>query len=163
MPEHQAYYQSAIGGIELAGTDAGLTSLRFVEGDRMPEESPVHPALQTWVEQLDQYFAGTRREFEGPLAPDGTPFQLNVWQALQKIPYGRTVSYLALARTLGNERAVRAVGRANGRNPIAVIIPCHRVIGRDGRLTGYGGGLWRKEWLLRHEGSLPRSRQISLF
>jgi methylated-DNA-[protein]-cysteine S-methyltransferase len=134
-----------------------------VEAERVAGAGPVHPTLQSWVQQLEQYFSGTRRQFEGVLVPTGTDFQQKVWQALQTIPYGQTVSYLELARTLGNERAVRAVGRANGRNPIAIVIPCHRVIGRDGRLTGYGGGLWRKEWLLRHEGSLPASRQIRLF
>ena len=161
MAEHKAYYHSEIGWIELAGTDTGLASLNFVDADLVDEESPSHPALQMWVEQLDEYFAGTRREFQGPLAPAGTEFQRKVWQALQTIPYGQTISYLALARSLGNDQTVRAVGQANGRIPISIIIPCHRVIGRDGRLTGYGGGLWRKEWLLRHEGA--RGRQISLF
>jgi methylated-DNA-[protein]-cysteine S-methyltransferase len=101
--------------------------------------------------QLQAYFAGERREFDLPLAPYGSDFQRRVWSALLEIPYGETISYLELARRLGDPRAVRAVGSANGRNPISIIIPCHRVIGADGSLVGYGGGLERKRWLLRHE------------
>ena len=103
------------------------------------------------MRQLDEYFAGTRREFDLPLAPDGTPFQLRVWQALQTIPYGGTWSYRELAAAVGNVQAVRAVGLANGRNPLPIVIPCHRVIGSDGSLTGYGGGLPTKRSLLALE------------
>jgi methylated-DNA-[protein]-cysteine S-methyltransferase len=101
---------------------------------------------------MDEYFEGSRKEFQLPLAPEGTDFQKRVWSELLNIPYGATCSYLDVARALGDANAIRAVGAANGRNPISIIIPCHRVIGADGSLTGYGGGLWRKEWLLRHEG-----------
>ena len=106
--------------------------------------------------QLDAYFGGTLRAFDLPLAPNGTDFQRQVWTALTKIPYGATISYADLARRVRNAAAVRAVGAANGRNPIPVIVPCHRVIGSDGSLTGFGGGLDRKRWLLHHEGALER-------
>ena len=104
--------------------------------------------------ELLAYFDGTLREFRIPLAPNGTEFQRRVWTALTHIPYGTTISYADLARRLGNLTAVRAVGAANGRNPIPIIVPCHRVIGSDGSLTGFGGGLDRKRWLLHHEGAL---------
>jgi len=102
--------------------------------------------------QLVAYFAGRLRTFDLPLAPNGTDFQRRVWSALQEIPFGSTISYADLARRVSNAAAVRAVGAANGRNPIPIIVPCHRVIGSDGSLTGFGGGLPRKQWLLRHEG-----------
>jgi methylated-DNA-[protein]-cysteine S-methyltransferase len=101
--------------------------------------------------QLDAYFAGELEEFDLPLAPSGTPFQLRVWEELQRIPLGETISYSELAERIGNPKTVRAVGLANGRNPISIIVPCHRVIGADGSLVGYGGGLERKRWLLEHE------------
>lgn len=104
--------------------------------------------------QLHEYFAGTRTAFALPLAPAGTPFQQRVWDALARLPYGETASYAAVARALGDPGAVRAVGAANGRNPLAVVVPCHRVVGADGSLTGYAGGLDRKRWLLRHEAAV---------
>jgi methylated-DNA-[protein]-cysteine S-methyltransferase len=121
----------------------------------------VHPALEECLAQIDQYFQGTRQEFSLQLAPEGTDFQQQVWRELSKIPYGQTASYLDIARAIGNEQAVRAVGAANGQNPISIIIPCHRVIGSDGKLTGYGGGLWRKEWLLTHERDFSIGRQLT--
>jgi methylated-DNA-[protein]-cysteine S-methyltransferase len=107
------------------------------------------PALR---QQLHDYFTGKRKSFDFPLAPKGTPFQLDVWNALLEVPYGDTVTYAELARRIGRPNAVRAVGAANGANPIPVIIPCHRVIGSNGTLTGYGGGIERKQWLLALEG-----------
>ena len=103
------------------------------------------------TDQIDAYFAGERENFDLELAPSGTSFQMRVWDELTKIPYGETISYSELARRLGDLKLVRAVGTANGRNPISIIIPCHRVIGADGSLVGYGGGLERKKWLLEHE------------
>jgi methylated-DNA-[protein]-cysteine S-methyltransferase len=130
------------------------------------------PADATWLEhrgtdavlaeargQLDHYFAGTLRQFTLPLAPNGTDFQRRVWRALGAIPFGTTISYAELARRVGSSAAVRAVGAANGRNPIPIIVPCHRVIGSDGSLTGFGGGLDRKRWLLQHEGALPAAQE----
>src|SRR5690606_26909033 len=111
--------------------------------------------------QLEEYFAGTRRDFELPLSPQGTQFQRNVWRTLAAIPYGRTWSYRDLAQRIGRPSAMRAVGAANGRNPLPIVLPCHRVIGADGSLTGFGGGLPTKAFLLRLEGSLPEgSREL---
>ncbi len=146
---------TAIGPLLLAGTGAALTHVYFQSGPR-----PVRPAAD-WVRsaaafsaaerQLEEYFAGRRQLFDLPLAPAGTPFQLAVWRALRKIAYGRTTSYGELARGLGRAGSARAVGLANGANPLPVIIPCHRVIGADGSLTGFGGGLPIKHALLRLE------------
>ncbi|MEZ4621255.1 MAG: methylated-DNA--[protein]-cysteine S-methyltransferase [Caldilineaceae bacterium] len=146
------YYESPIGLIELGATADALTVLYFVEGPR--HESTSTPILQQTVAELDAYFTGTLRNFTVPLHFTGTEFQRRVWQALLTVPYGEASSYQALANTLGNPKAVRAVGAANGQNPISIIAPCHRIIGSNGALIGYGGGLWRKEWLLRHEGYL---------
>jgi methylated-DNA-[protein]-cysteine S-methyltransferase len=148
---------TSIGPLLLAGTGAALTNVYFQSGPR-----PVRPAAH-WVHggaafseaerQLAEYFAGSRQVFDLPLAPAGTPFQLAVWRALQKIAYGRTTSYGQLARELGHAGGARAVGLANGANPLPVIVPCHRVIGADGSLTGFGGGLPIKQALLRLEGA----------
>ena len=150
------YHDSPAGRLLLTGDEAGLGQLLMEMNDR-----PWHldgdwrlagNELDAPCRQLDEYFAGRRRRFELPLAPRGTAFQLAVWQALQQIPFGQTRCYGALAEAIGRPRAVRAVGAANGANPIAIIIPCHRVIGRDGSLTGYAGGLARKALLLQLEG-----------
>jgi methylated-DNA-[protein]-cysteine S-methyltransferase len=144
------YYQSPLGLVEIAGTDTAVTGLNFVEvRPRKTMDEP--PVLRDALRQIDEYFLGRRTEFSVPLKTDGTPFQEDVWRALRAIGFGMTASYQDIARTIGRPDAVRAVGAANGANPISIIIPCHRVIGKDGRLTGYGGGLWRKEWLLAHE------------
>ena len=159
---YKAYYASEIGVIELTATETALKSLIFVEqATKIEPDSGLLPSLLARsLAQLDEYFKGQRREFNLPLEPDGTEFQQQVWRQLLTIPYGHTASYLDIARRLGNPKAIRAVGAANGRNPISLIIPCHRIIGRNGSLIGYGGGLWRKEWLLNHEGCQP---QLSLF
>ena len=152
---------SPIGRLLLLGDGHGLTGLWMIDGDRHTArvEAGLTPSPETFREvaaQLEAYFAGQAKEFTVPLAPRGTPFQLAVWTELTKIPYGSTVSYGDIARALGKRLvASRAVGLANGSNPISVIVPCHRVIGSDGSLTGYGGGLERKELLLRLEGAGP--------
>ena len=118
------------------------------------------------VQQLQEYFVGSRQIFDFPLNPVGTAFQQTVWRALCEVPFGTTWSYLALSRRLGDEKAIRAVASANGRNPLWIVVPCHRIIGSDGSLTGYAGGLWRKQWLLEHERVLSgreTGRQLSLF
>ena len=125
------------------------SSSEGVESPRSSEEPRNSEGLRL---QLLEYFAGRRKAFDVPLAPKGTPFQLAVWNALLEVPYGETVTYAELARRIGRPAAVRAVGAANGANPIPVIIPCHRVIGSNGTLTGYGGGIERKQWLLALEG-----------
>jgi methylated-DNA-[protein]-cysteine S-methyltransferase len=132
-----AYYRSPIGTIEVIGDERGLTSVRFIEIE--PPTDDVPPVLEEAIGQLDEYFRGERTTFSLPLAPEGTPFDQNVWEKLEEIEYGRTRSYMEIAVDLGNPRAVRAVGHANGRNRIWIIIPCHRVIGSNGSLTGYAG------------------------
>jgi len=109
------------------------------------------PIVEQSVIELHEYFEGKRQTFSIPLAPRGTPFEESVWMALLTVGYGSTCSYLDIARRLSNPKAIRAVGRANGSNPIGIVIPCHRIVGSDGSLTGYAGGLWRKRWLLDHE------------
>ena len=163
MKEYKAYYQSEIGLLEIISTDKSIKSINFVDSkDELIDQTSLPSVLAACLVQLDEYFKGERQDFSLNLEPEGTDFQKAVWGQLTTIPYGQTVSYLDIARLVGDEKAVRAVGAANGHNKISIIIPCHRVIGSNGKLTGYGGGLWRKEWLLKHEGRL-RSRQIPLF
>jgi methylated-DNA-[protein]-cysteine S-methyltransferase len=162
-----------LGPLVLVGTGGALTAIWLpAERDRLapdPGWTETAAPFRDAVRQLDAYFAGTLRQFDLPLAPDGTPFQRRVWRALVDIPYGETMSYAELARRIGRPAAVRAVGAANGQNPLAIVIPCHRVIGSDGRLVGYGGGLAAKSWLLALErraagGPAPRvERQGQLF
>ena len=134
-----------------------LWRLREGRGEWPPEpEGPEPKALGFLKRQLASYFAGTLRDFNIPMEPSGTEFQMRVWQELQRIPYGQAISYLELSRRLGDEKCIRAAARANGANPISILIPCHRVIGSDGSLTGYGGGLDMKEHLLKLEGVLRR-------
>jgi methylated-DNA-[protein]-cysteine S-methyltransferase len=142
---------SPIDSLLLVGDDGGLREL-WMEPHRPPPDAVRDDdALAAAAAQLADYFAGRRTAFELALSPHGTPFQLAVWAALGTIPYGRTTTYGQLAADLGRPSASRAVGLANGRNPLAVIVPCHRVIGANGSLTGFGGGLDRKRWLLDHE------------
>lgn len=154
---HQAYtvIDSPVGPLTLAGTDGFLTALYMEpQRHRPPPESFGEPDREPFTEvirQLDEYFAGGRTEFDLPLRPAGTPFQRTVWAALREIPYGETISYGQLADRIGKPTASRAVGLANGKNPIGIIVPCHRVVGANGSLTGYGGGLERKRHLLDFE------------
>lgn len=142
--------ESPIGLLTLAEADGFLVHVRF--GVRVEEESVVcTPLLKQAARELDEYFRGERKAFSVPLAPRGTPFQLFCWQALLAIPYGETRTYAQLAQSIGNEKACRAVGMANNRNPLPIFIPCHRVIGKNGKLTGYAGGLSIKEQLLALE------------
>jgi len=134
--------------------------------DEMPEEQSlfIPKSLQQCQQQLEAYFEGELHTFDLPLSPQGTVFQKRVWEELKLIPIGKTSTYLRVAQQLGDRKAIRAVGTANGRNPISIIVPCHRVIGSDGSLTGYAGGLWRKRWLLEHEQKMiGADRQLSLF
>jgi methylated-DNA-[protein]-cysteine S-methyltransferase len=156
-PTHWCDFDTPIGPLLLAGSCGALTVVHFQSaprpwrppGEWLHQEQPFRSAIT----QLREYFAGTRRRFELALAPRGTPFQLAVWQALRAIPYGQTVSYGEIARGLGRPEAARAVGLANGANPLPIIVPCHRVIGADGSLTGFGGGLPIKRALLHLEGA----------
>jgi len=155
MSEVSIEVQSPVGRLRLVAGDAALLGVWFAgRGGPAPAPAAAHPVLEEARRQLESYFAGRRRAFDLPLEPRGTPFQREVWQALRAIPFGETRSYGELARQLGRPAATRAVGAANGRNPIAIVIPCHRVIGADGSLTGYGGGMERKRWLLEHERGL---------
>jgi len=144
-----ASIQSPVGTIEISGSAEGIRSILFKENDCVP--SPIPACLVDCVNQLNEYFSSTRTVFNLKIDPQGTDFQLKVWKQLLSIPYGKTISYLDLARMTGNENNTRAVGNANGKNRINIVIPCHRVIGINGKLTGYGGGLWRKETLLKFE------------
>lgn len=146
---------SPIGPLTLVATDGVLAGLYMAEQRHRPDEGDFGPrddgGFEEVVEQLDAYFCGERIEFDVALATGGTDFQRLVWKALCEIPYGATMSYGELAERIGRPRASRAVGLANGRNPVGIIVPCHRVIGSSGSLTGYGGGMERKRWLLDHE------------
>ena len=142
---------SPVGRLRIDADDAGICGVNRTEEALC---SPEEPLLADCARQLAEYFSGTRRVFDLPLHPVGTAFRIKVWSELQQIPYGQTTTYGELARRVGNARGSRAVGGANHHNPISIIIPCHRVIGADGSLTGYGGGLDMKEALLRLEGSL---------
>ena len=152
---YYCYLDSAIGELLLAGDDDALTMIGFPEGAmrRDPEDDWIHDdkPFADAIKQLNEYFAGERHEFDLPLRLDGTEFQLLVLEELRRIPYGETTSYGAVAKRIGRPKAVRAVGAANGRNPIPIIVPCHRVIGSGGDLTGFGGGLDTKKALLRLE------------
>jgi methylated-DNA-[protein]-cysteine S-methyltransferase len=144
-----SYYTSPVGILRIQCSEEAITAVQFWEKEVAPSDK--HQLLQQCETELDEYFSGNRTCFTVPLQQTGTPFQAKVWAALLNIPYGKTTSYLLLSKTLGDVKAIRAVGTANGRNNIAIIVPCHRVIGSNAKLTGYAGGLWRKQWLLEHE------------
>jgi methylated-DNA-[protein]-cysteine S-methyltransferase len=158
--------ESPIGEITITSRDSVLTGVHMHEQRHRPSLPPGcrrdDAALTPVVAQLNSYFAGHLTDFDMPMAMAGTEFQRRVWSALCEIPYGETISYGELARWVGNPKASRAVGLANGRNPIAIVVPCHRVIGADGSLTGYGGGLDRKVWLLEHEAAHRPGGQAKL-
>ncbi len=161
------YLKSPIGRLMLSTDGVALTGIYM----DVPARNPGPPsgwtldagagALPVATRQLEEYFAGTRRDFDLPLRPTGTDFQKRVWQRLTEIRYGETLSYGEIARRIGNPNASRAVGLANGSNPICIVVPCHRVIGADGSLTGFGGGLERKRWLLEHEDCISGRRPLA--
>jgi methylated-DNA-[protein]-cysteine S-methyltransferase len=157
-PIFQSHTTSPLVDVLLAATEQGLAGVWFVQGqEHMPDSSEwttedAHPTLAAAAQQLHDYFSGQRKSFDLPLQPAwGTPFQRAVWQALQRIPYGHTSTYGDIARAIGNPKAVRAVGAAIGQNPHTIVVPCHRVVGANGSLTGFAGGLERKKHLLLHE------------
>ena len=161
MNVHTAHIQTPLGIAKVVSDNTGIQEISVVNEDfeiNNPTTIPV--VLQSCIAQLEEYFAGKRTEFNLTLAPKGTEFQQKVWKELHKIPYGKTCSYLELSKKLGDVKAIRAVAAANGKNPLWIVTPCHRVIGSDGSLTGYAGGLWRKKWLLNHESPV---KQQSLF
>ncbi len=155
-----ACVQTPIGTAAITGDEQGIASIKVYDEGEIALSTEVPVALEAAVTQLQQYFEGTRTQFTVPLNPSGTNFQKRVWNKLIKIPFGKTVSYLDIAKSLGDPKCIRAAATANGKNPLWILIPCHRVIGSDGSLTGYAGGLWRKQWLLSHESPV---KQQTLF
>jgi methylated-DNA-[protein]-cysteine S-methyltransferase len=153
-----AFIHTPLGTAKIVGDEAGIAVISILSEGEVSETIP--SVLQEAVAQLDDYFAGNRNDFNFKMNPSGTDFQQKVWQELLNIPFGKTMSYLDLSKKLGDVKAIRAVASANGKNPLWIVVPCHRVIGTDGSLTGYAGGLWRKKWLLEHENPSP---QQSLF
>lgn len=164
------YYRSPIGVILISATNDAVTEILFInsyKGTKINEEEidfslPRSAVIKKCIEQLDEYFSGERKIFDLSLSHTGTAFQKEVWNELMNIPYGKQISYMDLSRRIENVRAIRAVGTANGSNKICIVVPCHRVIGSNGDLVGYGGDLWRKKWLLDHEAKFAHGVQ-SLF
>ena len=153
------YYKTPIGTAKIVGNEFGISSITVIDdGIEIPTKIP--NCLKDCVTQLDEYFKGKRTEFSLKLNPQGTDFKKRVWKELLNVPYGKTRTYLEQSKILGDAKAIRAVAAANGKNPIWIIIPCHRIMGSDGSLTGYAGGIWRKKWLLAHENPV---KQQTLF
>lgn len=153
-----AYIKTPLGIATIIGDENGISVISVSDEGEISSQIPA--VLQEAVSQLNDYFEGKRTNFDLVLNPKGTDFQRKVWKGLLEIPFGKTMSYLELSKNLGDVKAIRAVASANGKNPLWIVVPCHRVIGTDGSLTGYAGGLWRKKWLLEHENP---SNQQTLF
>jgi methylated-DNA-[protein]-cysteine S-methyltransferase len=153
--------------LEIRSADNFITAIYFINSwkgakfneDEISFTNPVSDILKKCFKELDEYFAGERKIFSVDITQDGTAFQQRVWKELTNIPYGNTISYLELSKRIGDTKAIRAVGTTNGKNNISIVVPCHRVIGSDGDLIGYGGDLWRKKWLLEHEGKIANGVQ----
>ena len=157
MPEiFTTYYHSPIGILKISGTENYISEVSFYDKVEKAEgkKKNLPPLIIQCIEQLIQYFQGARREFDLPINQPGTKFQQGVWNEIASVPFGKTISYFELARKTGDTKAIRAVGSANGKNNVAIIIPCHRIIGANRELVGYAGGIWRKKWLLEHEAKL---------
>lgn len=167
MPIETAYYKSPLGTLIIRETDGSVSAVLFAnsyKGEKLNEEAlsfqpPQSSIIAKCITQLDEYFEGKRKSFDLPMMQAGTDFQKSVWAKLMNIPFGRTISYKELSKRIGNLKAIRAVGTTNGNNSICIIVPCHRVIGSNGDLTGYGGDLWRKKWLLDHEAKIENGLQ----
>ncbi len=160
MELQTTYYKSPIGTAKIVGNNNGIQSISVLDDETISSSAIIPDCLIECVSQLDEYFNGERKTFDLKLNPKGTEFQKKVWQELLNIPFNKTRTYLEQSKALGDVKAIRAVASANGKNPIWIVIPCHRVIGSDGSLTGYAGGIWRKKWLLQHENP---NKQQSLF
>jgi methylated-DNA-[protein]-cysteine S-methyltransferase len=156
------YIQTPVGIIRITEEDGFISSVHFID-DEVELISPETPLLKLAVQQLEEYFAGDRLIFDLPLKQQGSDFQQKVWQCLQTIGYGKTISYAYQSKLMKDPLAIRAIASANGKNHLAIVVPCHRVIGSDGNLTGFGGGLWRKKWLLEHEACVSGYGQRALF
>jgi methylated-DNA-[protein]-cysteine S-methyltransferase len=168
MSEEKIYYNSPIGAFEIRSTGIAISHVLYVNSHKKKTslnenelvfEKPTSSILKKCIQQFDEYFEGKRLAFDIAIDQPGTKFQLKVWKELCNIPYGQTISYMQLSKRLGDVKAIRAVGTANGCNTISIIVPCHRVIGSNGSLVGYGGDLWRKQWLLEHEGKIKNGVQ----
>ena len=155
-----AYYSSPVGVLEIGSEGDAITKVWYVRDESVRQAEHLTPIIQQCMEEFDEYFMKRRKFFDVKIKLIGTDFQQKVWTQLTEIPYGKNSYYAVIALIAGDLNSVRAVGLANGQNPIAIIVPCHRVIGKDGTMVGYGGGLDRKEWLLRHEGVL---NQLEIF
>ncbi len=155
----RAYFSSPVGDLLIESENEKIITLGFLKDSK--QEEMLSPAIEQCKAELDEYFSGHRKFFSFALDLRGTEFQIKVWSELLNIPFGKTISYEELAIRIGNIKSIRAVGLANGQNPIAIVVPCHRVIGKNGELVGYGGGLEKKIWLLQHEGAMQR--QLSIF
>ncbi len=143
------YFKTPLGIAKITGGSLGITQISIADKGEISTSMPL--VLKKAVVQINEYFLGNRVDFDFECNPSGTDFQQKVWAELRQIPYGKTLSYMQLSKKMGDVKAVRAVAAANGKNPLWIVVPCHRVIGSDGSLTGYAGGLWRKKWLLEHE------------
>ncbi|AWM13691.1 methylated-DNA--[protein]-cysteine S-methyltransferase [Flavobacterium sp. NRK F10] len=154
-----AYFYTPLGITKIIGDEHGITEISIGHDDVAPT-GHIPQILEKAVVEMEQYFKGIRKDFTFKLNPQGTEFQQKVWTELLKVPFGKTLSYLELSKRLGDVKAIRAVAAANGKNPLWIVIPCHRIIGSNGSLTGYAGGLWRKQWLLEHE---QEEKQQTLF
>jgi methylated-DNA-[protein]-cysteine S-methyltransferase len=150
MKTFVAYHSSPVGELKITAGESCITSILFWESETN-HSTELNEVLQKCILQLDEYFNGKRMSFDFPMQQHGTEFQQKVWQLLLEIPFGKTISYLDLSKQYGDVKAIRAVASANGKNNLAIVVPCHRVIGSNASLTGYAGGLWRKQWLLEHE------------
>ncbi len=148
---YQSYLKTPIGFLQILSNGNAITEIKFMDTDG-PEDPDIH--TESARTQLREYFEGVRTAFQLPLEPEGTPFEHSVWRELERIPFGTTTNYGTIASKTGDKKAAQAVGAANGKNPVSIVIPCHRVIGINNNLVGYGGGMHRKEWLLKHEGAL---------
>ena len=157
------FYTSPLGILRLRATATHVTEILFRDNTEPQDRVGANAVLTDCIAELVAYFAGDLRVFTAPLAPEGTPFQQQIWDELQRVTYGATSTYGSLANGINNPKSVRAVGAANGANPIAILIPCHRIIGANGNLTGYAGGLHRKEWLLAHEARSAPELALRLF
>jgi len=155
------YYQTPIGFASITEEDNFITSI-YLHDEEFEITIPETPLLKKAVQQLDEYFAGNRKNFDLPVKQQGSDFQQKVWDQLLKIDYGKTISYLQQSKFMHNPLAIRAIASANGKNHLIIVVPCHRVIGSDGSLTGFGCGIWRKKWLLEHEARVMGTGQTTL-
>jgi methylated-DNA-[protein]-cysteine S-methyltransferase len=167
MPIEQSFFNSPLGVLEIKVTEQTVCSILFTNTNKktipitenITKTQTKYPLTIICQQQLTEYFSGERTIFELPLQQTGTAFQQQIWSELNNIPFGKTISYLTLSKRIGNSKAIRAVGTANGNNSICIVVPCHRVIGNNGDLKGYNGDLWRKKWLLEHEGKYTNGVQ----